>query len=81
MSAISPSSKRTLQNVFAEAGDRKLIIFGSANEKMQDSRFSIVDAAVDHVAIKLLGDEQLVIPYTSMTSVKVERTQLTIRVR
>jgi hypothetical protein len=76
-----PVSKKTLQNVFAEAGERKLILMGPGNSKLQDSRFTIQEAALDHVIIKLLGEEHLVIPFSSITSIKVERQQLTISYR
>jgi hypothetical protein len=39
------------------------------------------EAGADHVVIKLLGDEQLVLPYSSILSIKVDRTQVTIRLR
>ena len=74
------NSKRTLQNVFAEIGERKLILVSGAN-KLQDSRFALHDAGVDHVVIKMLGDDLLVLPYAAITSLKVERQQLTITYR
>jgi hypothetical protein len=81
MADLKPSSKKTLQNIFAESGERKLILQGPST-KLQDSRFSILDAAVDHVSIKLLGDqESLVIPYSAITSLKLERQVLTIQYR
>lgn len=76
-----PSSKKTLQTVFAESGERKLVLLGPNNSKMQDSRFAIADAALDHVAIRMLGDELLVLPYASISEVKLERQVLTIRYR
>lgn len=78
---LKPSTKKTLQNVFAESGERKLILLGPNNSKLQDSRFAIADAALDHVAIKMLGDELLVIPYASIADVKIERQLMTIRYR
>lgn len=74
-------SKKTLQNIFAEMGERKLILLGPGNTKLQDSRFAIQDAGTDHVVVKLLGEEVLVIPFSSITSLKVERQQLTISYR
>ena len=78
---LKPSSKKTLQNVFAESGERKLVLLGPNNSKLQDSRFTIADAALDHVAIKMLGDEVLVLPYACICEVKLERQVLTIRYR
>ncbi len=78
---LKPTSKKTMQAVFAEAGERKIVLAGPQT-KLQDSRFAVADAALDHVAIKMLGDgELLVIPYTSITSLKVERQLLTIAYR
>jgi hypothetical protein len=75
-----PISKKTLQNAFAEMGDRKIVLI-SGTSKQQDSRFAIADCALDHVVIKLLGEETLVIPYGAITSMKVERQVLTISYR
>jgi hypothetical protein len=81
MSDAKQTSKKTLQNILAESGERKLILQGP-NAKLQDSRFAIVDCAADHVVIKLLGDqEQLVLPYSAITSLKLERQVLTISYR
>ena len=75
-----PTSKRTMQAVFADVGERKLVLLGPNNERLQDSRFAILDIGMDHVAIKMLGDgEQLVLPFTAIKSVKVERQLMTIR--
>ncbi len=76
-----PSSKKTLQSLFAEPGERKLVLLGPNNSKLQDSRFSIAEAALDHLVIKLLGDEHLVVPYASIADVKLERQVMTIRYR
>lgn len=72
-----PTSKKTLQNVFADIGDRKLILVSGA-QKLQDSRFAVLEAALDHVVIKMLGEDVLVLPFSSITSLKLERSQLTI---
>lgn len=73
---------RTLTNVLAEQTvDKKLLVLGPGAEKLQDSRFGIGEVGADHVVIKLLGEEQLVLPFSSILSVKVDRTQITIRVR
>lgn len=81
MADQKPSSKKTLQNVFAESGERKLVLLGPNNSKLQDSRFAISDAALDHVVIKLLGEETMVVPYAAIAEVKLERQVLTIRYR
>ena len=76
-----PTSKKNLQQLFAESGDRKLVLQGP-NTKLQDSRFVIADCAVDHVVIKLLNDQEyLVIPYAAITTLKLERQVLTITYR
>lgn len=74
---------RTLQDVFTDnAAEKKLLIMGPGPaEKLQDSRFGIGEAHVDHVVIKLLGEEQLIIPYSTVLTVKVDRSQITIRLR
>ena len=81
MTDLKPTSKKTMQNQFAEMGDRKIILIGPGNQKVQDSRFAVQDAAADHVVIKMLGEEVLVIPYAAITSMKVERQVLTISYR
>lgn len=81
MAENKPLSKRSLQSVFAELGDKKLIIVGPGNVKLQDSRFALLDTGVDHVVIRLLGEEQLVIPFAAITSLKLERQQVTITYR
>ena len=75
-----PISKKTLQNAFAEMGDRKIVLVNGPS-KLQDSRFAIAECAVDHFVIKLLGEETLVIPYAAITSLKIERQVLTISYR
>ena len=75
-----PTTKKTLQNVFADIGDRKLILVCGA-QKSQDSRYLVQEAGADHVVIKMLGEELLVIPFSAITSLKLERSQLTINYR
>jgi hypothetical protein len=77
---LKPTSKKTMQNAFAEMGDRKIVLISGAT-KVQDSRYAIADAAIDHVVIKMLGEDVLVIPYASITSMKIERQQVTISYR
>jgi hypothetical protein len=73
---------RTLQHVLVEqTADKKLLVLGPGPEKLQDSRYAIGDVGADHVVIKLLGEEQLILPFSSILSVKVDRTQVTIRLR
>jgi hypothetical protein len=75
-----PTTKKTLQNVLADIGDRKLILVSGAS-KLQDSRYLVHEANADHVVIKMLGEELLVIPFSAITSLKLERSQLTINYR
>lgn len=84
--SASPGAKqpkpRTLQDVFSDGmSEKKLLILGPGPEKLQDSRVGIGEAHADHVVIKLLGEEQLIIPYSTILTVKVDRTQVTIRLR
>lgn len=74
---------KTLQDVFSDGvADKKLLIQGPGpTEKLQDSRIGIGEAHADHVVIKLLGEEQLIIPYSTILTVKIERGQITIRLR
>ena len=74
------TTKKTLANVFLDVGDRKLIFAGPDNLR-QDSRYAVTEVAADHVVFKLLGDEQFVLPFTAILSVKVERQTMTIRYR
>jgi len=78
----APQKSRTLQQVLQDATpDRKLLILGPGNEKMQDSRFQISEIGSDYIAIRLLGEEHLVVPFSSLISVRAERTQVTLRIR
>ncbi len=78
----TPQKARTLQALLQEATpDKKLLVLGPGPEKLQDSRFAINEIGEDYVAIKLLGEELLIVPFSSVVSVKAERTQVTIRVR
>ena len=81
--AVTRKPVRTMQEVFTDGvADKKLLIMGPGpTEKMQDSRISIGEAHSDHVVIKLLGEEQLIIPYSTVLTVKIDRTQITIRIR
>lgn len=74
------SSKKTLQNVFTDIGERKLILL-SGTQKLQDSRFVVLEVGLDHVVIKMLGEELLVIPFAAITCIKLERQQLTVTYR
>jgi hypothetical protein len=75
---------KTLADVLSAdgIGEKKLLITGPGpTEKLQDARIGIGEAHADHVVIKLLGEEQLVIPYSTILTVKIDRTQITIRLR
>jgi len=79
---VAPTKTRTLQQLLQEVTpDRKLLVLGPGPEKLQDSRFSIGEVGDNYVAIKLLGEELLIIPFSSIITVKAERTQVTIRLR
>ncbi len=72
-----------MQDVLTDSvADKKLLIQGPGpGEKLQDSRITVGEAHADHVVIKLLGEEQLIIPYSTILTVKIERGQITIRLR
>jgi hypothetical protein len=77
-----PSKSKTLQHVLQECTpERKLLIVGPGPEKLQDSRFSIAEIGENYLTIRLLGDELLVVPFSSLVSVRAERTQVTLRLR
>lgn len=78
-----PANKiRTMQQVLQDSTpDRKLLILGPGNEKLQDSRYQIAEIGADYIAIRLLGEDHLVVPFSSLVSVRAERTQVTIRIR
>jgi hypothetical protein len=75
---LKPTTKKTLQSFFQEIGDKKLVLQGPDNLKM-DSRYQVAEVAPDYVAIKLLGEDMLVLPFGAITSIRIERTQVTIR--
>ena len=75
---IKPATKKTLQGFFQDVGDRKLVFHGPDNLKM-DSRYQVLEVAPDHVMFKLLGEDVLLIPFKSITSIRLGRTQVTIR--
>lgn len=78
----SPSKSKTLQQVLQECTpERKLLIVGPGPEKLQDSRFSIAEIGENYLTVRLLGDEQLIVPFSSLVSVRAERTQVTLRLR
>ena len=81
MADLKTLSKKSLTQMFAEAGERKLVLQGP-NTKLQDSRFAIAEVGTDHVVIKLLSDnETLVIPFSGISTLKFERQVLTITYR
>lgn len=74
--------KRTIKQIFEESLqlERKLTFHGPDNLR-PDSRYAIVEVHEDHAVFRLLGDDLLVVPYASITSLRVAATQLTIRYR
>jgi len=73
---------RTMQQLLQECTpDRKLLILGPGQEKLQDSRFAIAEIGENYIAIRPLGDEQVIIPFSSLIMVRAERTQVTLRLR
>ncbi|MFZ9887071.1 MAG: hypothetical protein ACO3JL_06180 [Myxococcota bacterium] len=74
------SGRRTLRHLFEESmqQERKLLFHGPDNIR-PDSRYAIVEAQEDHVVFRLLGDDLLVIPYASITSLRVSMGQVVIR--
>jgi hypothetical protein len=72
--------KRTLSTIFEESVqvDRKLTIHGP-DQIRPDSRYKITEVHADHVVIQLLGDDLLVLPYTAISSLRVQATGLVIR--
>ena len=73
-------SKRTLKSIFEESAnlDRKILFKGPDNLR-PDSRYAIIEVAMDHVVFRLLGDDEFVIPYNSILTLTVGKTQLTVR--
>lgn len=73
-------TKKTLKQIFQESAqlERKLTFQGPDNIR-PDSRYAILEVAEDFAAFRLLGDEQFILPYSSITALKVAATQLTIR--
>ncbi len=80
--ATTTTGKRTLKQVLEESLqlERKLTFQGPDNLR-PDSRYAIVEVNEDHAVFRLLGDDLLVIPYVSITSLRVAATQLTVRYR
>jgi hypothetical protein len=77
-----PPKTKTLQQVLLECTpERKLLILGPGPEKLQDSRFTIAEIGENYLVVRLLGDEQLIVPFASIVSVRAERTQVTLRLR
>lgn len=77
---VQLSPKRSLLHVLQEASanDRKLVFQGPDNLR-PDSRYAIVEIASDHVVFQLVGDEKLIIPFTSIQALRLSTSQLTIR--
>ena len=78
--SVRISPKRSLSHILEEAGSQnKKLAFQGADNLRPDSRYALVEIASDHVVIRLIGEEQLVIPFTAIQSLRVSNTQLTIR--
>lgn len=73
-------NKRTLKQVFHEAAaSEKKLSFQGGDNLRPDSRYAIGEISEDHVTFKLLGDEMLIVPYSSIASLRVGGTSLAIR--
>lgn len=81
MATPTPKSKSMQQLLQECTPDRKLLILGPGAEKLQDSRFTIAEIGENFVAVRLLGDEMMIIPFSSLIMVRAERTQVTLRLR
>jgi len=75
-------SKRTLKQVLTECAqlDKKPSFKGPDNIR-PDSRHSIVEVAEDHVVFQLLSDEAFVMPYASITALRVSGTAVLVSYR
>ena len=75
-------SNRTLKQVLTECAqmDKKPTFKGPDNIR-QDSRHSIAEVAEDHVVFQLLSDEAFVMPYSSITSLRVSGTAVLVQYR
>ena len=77
---IQLSPKRSLLQVLQEASaNEKKLVFQGPDNLRPDSRYAIIDIASDHVVFQLVGDEKLVIPFTSIHALRISTTQLIIR--
>ena len=73
-------NKRTLKQVFHEAAaSEKKLTFQGGDNLRPDSRYAIGEISEDHVSFKLLGDEVLIVPYSSIASLRVGPTSLGVR--
>lgn len=79
---VTINLKRTMQKVFEEAAqlERRLEFLGPDQIRL-DSRHQIKEIAADHVVFNLLGDDILVIPFSSMVNVRLTPTTLQVRYR
>ena len=79
---VKISAKRTIQQVLEESANvsRKLS-FKGPDPIRPDSRYQIAEIAADHVVFQLLGDDLLVVPYASISSLRVQPTALTVNYR
>ena len=74
--------KRTMVRIFEECmtTERKLSFQGPDNIRA-DSRYAISEIGGDYVIFQLLGDDQLVVPFSSISSLRVTPTALSVRYR
>ncbi len=77
---VRANKKKGLFELFQLASqlDRKIVFQGPDNIRM-DSRHAICEIGVDYVTFRLLGDDELVIPFAQIQSVRVQPTQMTVR--
>ena len=75
-------SKRTIKQVLTECAqmDKKLGFKGPDNIR-PDSRHTIAEVAEDHVVFQLLSDEAFVMPYASISALRVTGTAVTVQYR
>jgi hypothetical protein len=73
-------SKRTMKHLFEEAAqfERKIAFLGPDNLR-PDSRYQVVEIAADYVVFQLLGDDQMILPWTAIHAIRMDKTTLSIR--
>ncbi len=82
MADVKISAKRTIQQVLEESANvNRKLSFKGPDPIRPDSRYAIAEIAADHVVFSLLGDDMLVVPYSSISSLRVQPTALTVNYR